>query len=49
MLYGPGYGALIGGVGSAVADILGGYPVWAPITLLSRAGGIHSRQRCQKK
>jgi len=34
MLYGPGYGALIGGVGSAVADILGGYPVWAPITFI---------------
>lgn len=34
LLYGGGPGALIGGVGSALADIIGGYPVWAPITFL---------------
>ncbi|NLZ52899.1 MAG: ECF transporter S component [Thermoanaerobacteraceae bacterium] len=34
LLYGAIPGALIGGVGSALADIIGGYPVWAPITFI---------------
>jgi uncharacterized membrane protein len=34
LLYGGTTGALIGGVGSALADIIGGYPVWAPITFV---------------
>lgn len=34
LLYGGNTGALIGGVGSALADIIGGYPVWAPITFV---------------
>jgi uncharacterized membrane protein len=34
LLYGGVPGALIGGVGSAIADIIGGYPVWAPITFV---------------
>ena len=34
LLYGPVCGALIGGVGSALSDIIGGYPVWAPITFI---------------
>lgn len=34
LLYGGPAGALIGGVGSALADIIGGYPVWAPITFI---------------
>jgi len=34
LLYGPIYGALIGSVGSALSDIIGGYPVWAPITFI---------------
>jgi uncharacterized membrane protein len=34
LLYGGAAGALIGGVGSALADIIGGYPVWAPITFV---------------
>ncbi len=34
LLYGPGPGAVIGGVGSALSDIIGGYPVWAPITFV---------------
>lgn len=33
-LYGGPAGAIIGGVASALADIIGGYPVWAPITLV---------------
>ncbi|MEA4961460.1 ECF transporter S component [Lutispora sp.] len=32
LLYGGPAGAVIGGVGSALSDVLGGYPVWAPIT-----------------
>ena len=34
LLYGGIPGAIIGGVGSALADIIGGYPVWAPITFI---------------
>lgn len=34
LLYGSIPGALIGGVGSALADIIGGYPIWAPITFI---------------
>ncbi|MDD4568574.1 MAG: ECF transporter S component [Tepidanaerobacteraceae bacterium] len=34
LLYGGFPGALIGGMGSALADIIGGYPVWAPITFI---------------
>ena len=34
LLYGGTTGAFIGGVGSALADIIGGYPVWAPITFV---------------
>lgn len=33
-LFGPVVGALAGGIGSAMADILTGYPVWAVPTLL---------------
>jgi uncharacterized membrane protein len=29
-------GGIAGGVGSALADLLGGYPFWAPITLVIR-------------
>ncbi|TYP48168.1 ECF transporter S component [Thermosediminibacter litoriperuensis] len=32
LIYGGIPAAIIGGVGSALADILKGYPVWAPIT-----------------
>lgn len=34
LLFGGPSGAIVGGVGSALADVLGGYPVWAPITLV---------------
>lgn len=34
LLFGGPSGAIVGGVGSALADVLGGYPVWAPITLI---------------
>lgn len=37
LLYGPGPGAVIGGVGSALSDIIGGYPVWHLLLLLLRA------------
>ena len=35
-LFGPVVGALAGGIGSAMADILTGYPVWAVPTLLNK-------------
>ncbi|MDD2481714.1 MAG: ECF transporter S component [Lutispora sp.] len=34
LIFGGPAGAIIGGVGSALSDVLGGYPVWAPITLV---------------
>lgn len=34
LMYGGPAGAIVGGAGSAIADLLAGYPVWAPITLV---------------
>jgi uncharacterized membrane protein len=34
LLLGPKYGAVAGGVGSALADLLSPYAVWAPFTLV---------------
>ena len=36
------YGALAGGIGSAMADIIGGFGIWAPITLVAKGleGGL---------
>jgi uncharacterized membrane protein len=34
LIYGGPTGALIGGVGSALSDLIAGYPVWAPITFV---------------
>lgn len=36
-LLGPAYGAVAGGVGSALADLLAGYPIYVPGTLLIKA------------
>lgn len=36
-LLGPGWGAAAAGVGSALADLLGGYPVYMPATLVIKA------------
>jgi len=33
--FGPIVGAISGGVGCAIADILSGYAIWAPITLIA--------------
>ena len=33
--FGPVTGAVAGGVGCALADLLGGYGVWAPLTLIA--------------
>lgn len=33
LVFGGPAGAVVGGVGSGLSDIIGGYPVWAPITL----------------
>ncbi|MFT5088746.1 MAG: putative membrane protein [Candidatus Latescibacterota bacterium] len=37
LLFGPWAGAVAGGVGSAMADVLGGYAHWAPFTLCIKA------------
>jgi len=34
LLFGPLYGLVAGGIGSALADFLGGYPMFAPFTLV---------------
>ncbi|MBP1911324.1 ECF transporter S component [Thermococcus stetteri] len=34
MLFGPVVGVFAGGVGSALGDVMGGYPGWAPVTLV---------------
>ncbi len=34
LLFGANMGAVAGGLGSALADILGGYSYWAPLTLV---------------
>jgi uncharacterized membrane protein len=34
ILLGARFGALCGGIGAALADLLLGYPLWAPLTLL---------------
>jgi len=34
LLLGPRYGAIAGGIGSALADLLSPYAVWAPFTLV---------------
>lgn len=36
-LLGPGWGAAAGGIGAAMADLLGGYPMYVPATLLIKA------------
>lgn len=36
-LLGPLYGAAAAGIGSALADLLGGYPLYAPATLVIKA------------
>lgn len=37
ILLGPVYGAVAGGIGSALADLLGGYFIYVPITLIVKA------------
>jgi len=37
ILLGPVYGAAAGGIGSALADMLGGYFIYVPITLIVKA------------
>jgi len=34
LLFGPQVGMIAGGLGSGLADVLGGYPHWAPFTLV---------------
>ena len=33
--FGPVIGAVAGGIGCGLADVLGGYAVWAPLTLIA--------------
>ena len=34
ILMGPSYGAICGGLGASIADLILGYPLWAPATLI---------------
>lgn len=36
LLFGPQVGLIAGGLGSALADLLLGYPIWIPITLIAK-------------
>ncbi|WP_058485451.1 ECF transporter S component [Defluviitalea phaphyphila] len=36
LLFGPQVGLIAGGIGSALADLLSGYGVWIPITLIAK-------------
>ena len=36
ILLGPGLGALAAGIGSMMADLIGGYMAWCPVRLSSR-------------
>lgn len=36
ILLGPGLGALAAGIGSMMADLIGGYMAWVPVRLPSR-------------
>lgn len=36
LLFGPQVGLIAGGIGSALADLLLGYPLWIPITLAAK-------------
>ena len=38
LIFGSFRGAIIGGVGSALADLMGGYPIFVPITLIAKGG-----------
>ena len=37
-LLGPVYGAVAGGIGAALADLLAGFPMYVPATLIIKAG-----------
>ena len=37
LLKGPFYGAAAGGIGASLADLILGYPLWAPFTLVIKA------------
>ena len=37
ILLGPVYGAVAGGIGSALADLLGGYFIYVPVTLIVKS------------
>jgi len=37
LAFGPSFAAISGGLGSAMADVLGGYVIWAPWTLVIKA------------
>lgn len=50
-LLGPLYGAIAGGIGSALADLISGYPLYIPATLVIKAlmgflaGALYRKQR----
>ena len=52
---GPVYGALAGGIGSCLADLIGGYFIYVPITLVIKglvaftAGMIYKKMNSSKK
>ncbi|WP_286976080.1 ECF transporter S component [Acetomicrobium sp. UBA5826] len=51
MLMGAKYGAICGGIGGALADIVLGYPLWAPFTFVIKGieGFVVGRMRENRK
>lgn len=54
VMLGPGYGAFAAGIGSALADLLGGYVFYLPVTVLIKGSvgylsGVICRQTMKRK
>ena len=51
LLMGPKYGAICGGIGGALADVVLGYPLWAPFTFVIKGaeGFLTGRFRQKRK
>ncbi|WP_286847303.1 MULTISPECIES: ECF transporter S component [Aminobacterium] len=49
LLFGPRYGALCGGIGASLADLILGYPLWAPFTLIIKGLEGYATGKLRKK
>ena len=49
VVLGPVWGLLAGGIGSALADLLGGYLTYVPITFVIKGLGLFTRKSAKPK